>query len=379
MSRVKFTLRVVFGFAALVAVLGGHYCVHGAPPIPAPAAAPEMTLWRFLGIPQGVHRAHDSLINRRGNFPDCERKPPLLRLADPALAQVDNAAIKKAQQIKAEEDLAPQKIKAVKYLASLGCQKCYRGIEEAMVESLKDCTESVRYETVKALAGIPDQKCPECDNDCCTEKVTEELAKMAYERDPDHPDCWLEPSARVRQAAKETLSVCCAGRQPPMDATSPASMPRQTPIEGGNRDETPVEGGQSAEAELRFVPRNVEPDSAEPDYDVAMEVQVAPRRAESLEVAPDPNGERSVVVTTFRDPDAQRAMIHDRAVQPAQHVDERAVEVASLPRRVAAASRLQPTRRSPPVMAETNSYGRRYVTWGAPHGDYVPRGRSVAR
>jgi hypothetical protein len=83
-----------------------------------------------------------------------------------------------------------------------------------------------------------------CDNDCCTEKMTEQLAKMAYERDPDHPDCWFEPSARVREAAIETLGICCPNRgAPPMDGTPPPPPP--PPPEGGpNRP--PVEGGTSA-------------------------------------------------------------------------------------------------------------------------------------
>jgi hypothetical protein len=370
MSRISWR-RVRFaalGLFVAMAIAPLPTTAHGQSP------APEMTLWRFLGIPQGAHRVHDSFINRRGNFPDCERKPPLLRLADPALAQIDNAAIKKAQQIKTEEDLAPQKIKAVKYLASLGCQKCYRGIEEAMIESLKDCTESVRYETVKALAEIPHQKCPECDNDCCTEKITKELAKMAYERDPDQPDCWLEPSARVRRAAMETLRVCCPGRQPPMDATAPATQPSRTPVEGGDRNETPIEGGRSAEAELRFEPRNIEP-----DYDVAMEIHVAPRRDQAEDNAPDPNAERSVVVTNFRDADARRPTMEDRAVQPAEYIEEHSVEAAPPPRRIVVASRSPPARRLPPIMAEVNSHGRRYVTWGTPHGDYAPRERSGGR
>jgi hypothetical protein len=337
------------------------------------SSAPEMTLWRFLGIPQGVHRVQDSLVNRRGNFPNCERNPPLLRIADPALAQVDNAAIKKAQQIKAEEDLAPQKIKAIKYLASLGCQKCYRGIEEAMIESLKDCTESVRYETVKALGEIPDQKCPACDNDCCSETITEELAKMAYERDPDHPDCWFEPSARVRRAAIETLRVCCSGRQPPLDAASPAGAPtdvrRDIPREGPDPVGPPMEGGQSADAELRFVPRKVEP-----DYDVAMELHVAPRRDVTLDTAPDPNAERSVVVTSFRQDSRRAVNLRDTAVRGAEHVEETPVEHAS-PRRVALSARTKQARPSSPPSAEVNSYGRRYVTWGTPHNSVHPARR----
>jgi hypothetical protein len=68
------------------------------------------------------------------------------------------------------------------------------------------------------------------------------LAKIAYERDPDHPDCWFEPSARVREAAIETLNSCCPNRgAPPMGETPPPPPPE----EGGPRT-PPVEPGRSA-------------------------------------------------------------------------------------------------------------------------------------
>ncbi|MEX2187746.1 MAG: hypothetical protein WD875_13160 [Pirellulales bacterium] len=224
---------VVFGAGTLAEA-------QNAPPAAPVGSAP--TLWHYLGLRQGSWMKRDAFLNKRGNRPGLERKPPLKRIADPSLAEVDNAAIKKAQQIKAEEDLAPQKIKAIKFLATLGCEKCYGGIEEAMLESLKDCTEEVRYETVKALGTIPNGDCPMCDNDCCTEKITEQLAKMAYERDPDHPDCWLEPSARIREEAKATMSICCPNRGAPPSAEP--VIENRPPIEPGTTP--PIEPGTSA-------------------------------------------------------------------------------------------------------------------------------------
>jgi hypothetical protein len=230
----------VFRLTLAGVVLGAGTLAEAQNVPPAAPVGPAPTLWHYLGLRQGSWMRRDAFLNRSGNRPWAERTPPLKRLADPALADVDNAAIKKAQQIKAEEELAPQKIKAIKYLATLGCGKCYKGVDEAFLESLKDCTEAVRYETVMALQSIPNQECPMCDNDCCTEKITEELAKIAYERDPDHPDCWYEPSARIREAAKETMSVCCPNRgAPPMAET----IPDQPPEEGGPTPPPPVEGG----------------------------------------------------------------------------------------------------------------------------------------
>lgn len=370
--------------------------------------APTPTLWRFLGIPQGVHAVRDTVVNRCGNLPGLERKPPLLRIADPRLAEIDNAAIKKAQQIKAEEDLAPQKIKAIKYLATLGCEKCYGGVEEAMLESLKDCTEAVRYETVKALATIPSAKCPACDNDCCSEKITEQLAKMAYERDPDAPDCWLEPSARVRQAAMETLRVCCRGQQLPLDADAPAErVAPQTPVEGGG-GETPVEGAATTP---KHAARHATRRRLAADYDYAMEVHVVPRRGESEDAAPDPRAQQSVVVTSFRglptgdvfvDSDAVRNdAVRGADVRPAafveggvdddgvDHIGEDHIREddigqdadAPLPRAATTPQRSPSggVRSAAQPFAQTNGYGRRYVTWGTPHGEYAPPVRKEPR
>ncbi len=351
---------------------------------PLPAARPA-TVWSWLGIPQGVHRVRDTVVNRCGRLPGLERKPPLLRIADPALAEIDNAAIKKAQQIKAEEDLAPQKIKAIKYLATLGCEKCYGGIDEAMLESLKDCTEKVRYETVKALASIPNEKCPHCDNDCCSEKITEQLAKMAYERDPDHPDCWLEPSARVRREALETLRICCCDRTAPPDATGPTERTTAPPpVEGGGQA-TPIEPGASANGSHgeRFARRS---------YDTTIAVHIAPRRSYDADEPPSPSGrrsaiERSIVARTTVDRTTVARATVARAIVDADVQTAHFVEDAPLPSAATPQPRYTPSRqamaphttarhttaphpRTSPTQA--NAYGRRFVTWGIPHGEYSP-------
>jgi hypothetical protein len=54
-----------------------------------------MTLWRFLGIPQGFQRIGDARLNRSGNFPGLERKPPLKPIAHPDNLLSNNPAIKK--------------------------------------------------------------------------------------------------------------------------------------------------------------------------------------------------------------------------------------------------------------------------------------------
>jgi hypothetical protein len=197
------------------------------------AQAPQgrYTLWNFLGIPGGIQKLRDANANSSGRFPGLERKPPLKRIADPENLESDNPAIKTAAEAKQQEDLKKQKIKAIRYLATVGCG-CYPGVAEALMAALDDCTEEVRYEAARAIRAAARSHCsgytkrpkvakltpnryprqhgegdgcsPNC---CCTEEMSQKLYMVAYER--DDTGCWLEPSARVREAARDALRTCC--------------------------------------------------------------------------------------------------------------------------------------------------------------------------
>lgn len=196
--------------------------------LPAPPVGPPqpMTLGRFLGINQAAQRLRNGAVNRRGNFPGLERKLPLLPINDPRNLESTNPAIKKAAEVKLEEDLAPQKIKALKYLASVGCG-CYPGVKEAFMAALDDCTEDVRYAAVRALISAAEDHCETCNRDCCCdEELTLKLAEIAYER--DDKCCYKEPSERVREAAAEALRACCPGRGP---LSPPVTPPVPVPPE----------------------------------------------------------------------------------------------------------------------------------------------------
>jgi len=202
----------------LAAILGGGMA--------ASALAEPVTLWNFLGIPQGVRKVRDATVNRRGNVPGAERKDPLLRIADPKNMESTNPAIKTAANIKSEEDKAKQKIKAIKYLATVGCG-CYPGVKEALLAALDDCTEEVRYEAAVAFcqaAGNP--ACP-CQESCCAADVMQKLHEMAYGQ--DEKCCYLEPSARVREAARIALNSCRQKFPPGPAAPGPAGTPTVAP------------------------------------------------------------------------------------------------------------------------------------------------------
>jgi hypothetical protein len=212
-----------------------------SPSVVNAAAAPQPTLWSFLGIPQAYDTAHAQLFNRRGNRPGLEQKPPLKNLADPANLESENAAIKAAAEIKKAEDEKAQKIKAIKYLADIGCG-CYdkdEKVTKALVASMEDCTEEVRLATVQAITEVAqNEACQYCsERSCCNEKISEQLAKLAYEL--DETGCYVEPSERVREAAANALAICCPnyGYPPIVEPAPPIEGAEPTPsIEGAETE-----------------------------------------------------------------------------------------------------------------------------------------------
>ena len=223
---------------------------------------PPTTLWNFLGIPQGIQKLRGATTNRRGNRPGREPKPPLKAIADPANLESKDPAIKKAAEVKQAEDLKKQKIKAVKYLASIGCG-CYDidgGVTEAMVAAMGDCTEDVRLETVKAIADAAGEGCcSKCGSVCCCNKdILTKLAEMAYERD-DH-GCYVEPSADVREEAAEAIEICCPNNLAPVIVDEPEPLPKPDPREmPGDQKQDPRETGGDSLPEGEELPNNSEP------------------------------------------------------------------------------------------------------------------------
>jgi hypothetical protein len=229
---------------AAVCASGGLVMADAAPGAPA---APN-TLWHFLGIPQGYQKIKDANANKRGNNPQRERKPPLKRIADPENLESQNPAIKAAAKIKTEEDLAPQKVKAIKYLATIGCG-CYPGVRDALLAALDDCTEEVRYEAAVAFCQVAGNHCDKCGNTCCNAAVMSKLEEKAHGQDEE--GCCKESSSRVRAAAENALNAC-RRKLPP--GAAPAGVvppgPKEVPIEptpaAPKTPEVPVPAAPSA-------------------------------------------------------------------------------------------------------------------------------------
>jgi hypothetical protein len=215
-------------------------------------AASAATLWSFLGIPQGVSAMRNATVNRRGNFPGLEKKPPLKPIGDPENLESNNPAIKKAAQIKQEEDKKKQKIKALKYLAKIGCG-CYPGVKEAMMDALDDCTEDVRLTAAEQIAKAAENKCEVCQKTCCCdEEMTKKLAEIAYERDEN--GCFIEPSEDVREAAAEAMRACCRASNNQRSGGQPLQMvPVERPQQRGYQEI------ETTPQDIETMPQEIEP------------------------------------------------------------------------------------------------------------------------
>ena len=198
----RYSSKIFAAFAAFL-LLFANLFLHAETPAPPVTGN---TLWHWLGIPQGYNKVRDARVNRSGDRPDRERQPPLKRIADPANLDSQNPMIKAAAKIKAEEDLAPQKIKAIKYLGTVGCG-CYPDVRESLLASLDDCTEAVRYEAAVALCQVAGNPCKNCDKSgCCNAEVMNKLNEIANGQDAK--GCFKEASSRVRAAAANALNAC---------------------------------------------------------------------------------------------------------------------------------------------------------------------------
>ncbi len=222
---------------------------------------PEVvTFWHKLGIPQSVghfKKFRDSRVNRKGLRPDKERKPPLLRIADPKnLAEGSPEMLKAAAKIKMDQDLAPQKLKALKYISTIGCS-CYNKqaglVEKALLEGMQDCTVEVRMAAINVVLSNAGNACccqGQCGT-CCSKEVLKKLQEIAYKMDDD--GCYVEPNPQVRSLAERALLNQCPPLveekkpEPPKPPENPEKSP-ENPEKSG--EENPELKKEKTEADL---------------------------------------------------------------------------------------------------------------------------------
>ena len=207
----------------------------------APAAAPH-TLLDFLGVTAAGKCIGLEMTRIAGCLPnlipgfnlglgELANLPPVLPINDPQNLKSSNPAVAAAAAAMRDEDAAPQKIAALKYLATRGCSSCVPGAEEAMLSGLDDCTESVRVAAATAIYDAAGRPCRSCkDGNCCSPKIRQKLWELGYKHD-EIKNCPIEPSPRVRRVCRQALLAC--GCDCDCD-TMP--MPLPTPTEGPDAD-----------------------------------------------------------------------------------------------------------------------------------------------
>lgn len=218
------------------------------------------TVWDKLGIPQYTALFRDSTINRNGNFPNLEKKPPLLKLADPAnLAPEKPEMIKTAAKIKQDQDLKKQKIKAIKYLAEINCG-CYNkddAVAKAFLAALADCDPDVRKAAIEGLcvAAGNCSKCRNgCETTCCTEDILKKVQDIAFGVDAN--GCCKEPDAEIRKLAAGLLKKCPCPPPKPIEEIpapppseleeieAPSPSPEVEPQKGKGPEVEPLKGNR---------------------------------------------------------------------------------------------------------------------------------------
>ena len=216
----RFLKKLTGSRLAIVYLIGSSVgCV--ANPVPIP------TFWDKLGIPQATAILRDSTINRSGRFPGLEKKPPLLKIADPANLKPEKPEmIKVAAKIKTEQDQKKQKIKAIKFLADVNCG-CYNkddAVAKAFLAALDDCDPDVRTAAIEGLckAAGSCSKCKTgCETTCCTEDIYKKLQDIAT--GVDAKGCFKEPVKEIRTAAAGLMRACgCPTPKPLEELPAPA-------------------------------------------------------------------------------------------------------------------------------------------------------------
>ncbi len=191
------------------------------------ACCPRQTLPQFLGVNDAagfICGIVDRIRNRLGMlYPGLEATPPLLAITDPANFDSPTPAVATAAAVKAQEDQAAQKIKALRYLATIGCGGCYPDVEAAFLAAMEDCTEEVRFEAIKAIRETTGTNCCFCAHGaCCSKKIQEKLADLAFGK--TDTCCDKEPSERVRRMARLALDQC----GPVIGPAEPTVAPEET-------------------------------------------------------------------------------------------------------------------------------------------------------
>lgn len=230
------------------------------------------SIWDFLGVNQVGKFLNNNLFQTRLGQAVATALGPVGRALGlgPALTNdvfaKEGGAMGLANKLKKEEKKVPLKVQAIRYLGTLDCN-CYPEVVDALLASLDDCSEVVRYEALVALHsrcqsnarcktrkyckidnghfshlkglahhksceggvclkdGCDGTECTSCEcHGCqCQKKVMDKLNELLLERDEN--GCLKEKCEKIRALATQMIEECLSLRQPPPGVDAPATTP----------------------------------------------------------------------------------------------------------------------------------------------------------
>jgi hypothetical protein len=144
------------------------------------------------------------------------------------LAEGKPEVVKTAAKIKQDQDMKKQKLKAIKFLAEVGCG-CYNKddqVAKALLEALNDCDPDVKKAAIEAISqnAAACNKCSNgCETTCCNADVVKKLEEMAV--GIDDKGCPKEPDREIRAAAMAALKRCgCPPEKDPEEIPAPPEI-----------------------------------------------------------------------------------------------------------------------------------------------------------
>ena len=246
-------------------LFGGAADLSAAPPELSPAFPPSQLRPSLGDFITGMPLSYKMQV---------ARTPKLMR--PPFAAQPVDTPKGLACKIKAQQCDVKNRVKAVRFLGTQDCLDANSAVavdgkpaqpqpseaQKILIDTMNsDPSEVVRYEAVKALqVQLSRDPCKrEKRNDrgrfdgclgCCNAIVLEALSKRAYEKDAF--DCFVEPSARVRNAAIQAMAICGIECYP---AQGTAVPPPPVRPKTGEVEEIP----KTKPGEIEEIPNNPNP------------------------------------------------------------------------------------------------------------------------
>lgn len=194
--------------------------VPGAPILPAK----PYTMWTFLGLDPLIQKKCDDVTHLQAKLatvnPLFAPAAKLKALDDPAQAASPNVAVANAAAAVQKKADIPATKAALAAVAEIGCS-CDPATEVALLAGLDNCFPEVRMAAAEAVRTSIRLGSDCCESyGCCTPALSRRLYELGW--GVNDRGCWLEPSGKVRLAARQAFRACGC---PPLFAADPQTLP----------------------------------------------------------------------------------------------------------------------------------------------------------